>query len=71
MAAYGATSPFAQASLNDRLPHAYLPLVRGGRDSRNRLFEGRGDHLCFEKPTSGPVTRYSGRAAADFKELKA
>ena len=28
-----ATSPFAQASLNDRLPHAYLPLVRGDRGS--------------------------------------
>jgi hypothetical protein len=25
--------PFAQASLNDRLLHAYLPLVRGGSDS--------------------------------------
>ena len=30
-AAYGATSPFVQASLNDRLPHAYLQLVRRGK----------------------------------------
>ena len=27
----GATSPFAEASLNDRLPYAYLPLVRRGK----------------------------------------
>ena len=32
-AGIGATSPFAQASLNDRLLHAYLPLVRGGAGS--------------------------------------
>ena len=30
---FGATSPFAQASLNDSLPHAYLPLVGGGKGS--------------------------------------
>jgi hypothetical protein len=33
MTGIGATSPFAQASLNNRLLHAYLPLVRGGAGS--------------------------------------
>ena len=33
MTVIGATSPFAQASLNDRLPHPYLPVVRGDKGS--------------------------------------
>ena len=59
-AAFGATLPFAQASLNDRLLHAYLPLVRGGSGSRAAcaivVMKGKGDTYASNRPTSGPVT---------------
>jgi hypothetical protein len=56
MTAFGATLPFAHPSLNDRLPHAYLSLVRGGRGFGIAcaivVMEGEAITYASKRPTS-------------------
>ena len=70
LTADGATSPFAQASLNDRLPHSCLPLVRGGRGFGLAcaivVMEGEAITYASKRPTSGPVTRVLAASLPDF-----
>ena len=49
---FGAIEPFAQASLNDRLLHADLPLVVGQRfwgSCATVVIEGEAINVCFEE----------------------
>ena len=68
--AIGATSPFVQASLNDRLRHAYSPFVRGGRGFGLAcaivVMEGEAITYASKGPTSGPVTGIQAASLPDF-----